>query len=377
MSFAKKVRGFWISCQQELFPWVEDMLGPVEGRYKKLVLALEMICVERFLPSVPDRMPGRPLKHRATLARAFLAKMVLNVATTRALVERVRSDPTLRRLCGWQRVCDVPSEATFSRAFKEFAEAALPAHLHETLIEQGYKEQLVGHISRDATAIEAREKPVRKKKEPERPKRKRGRPCKGEEPPRQPGRLERQRTMSTEAMLQELPKACTVGVKQNAKGFRQKWTGYKLHMDVADGGVPISCIVSSASLHDSQAAIPLATMTAQRVLNLYDLMDSAYDAEQIHAHSAHLGHVPIIDPNPRRNGKAARIRERKAQRAAGFVPPERARYRERSTAERAFGRLKDEYGGRHVRVRGHKKVTCHLMFGVLALTVDQLLRLLH
>ena len=61
MSFAKKVRGFWISCQQELFPWVEDMLGPVEGRYKKLVLALEMICVERFLPSVPDRMPGRPL----------------------------------------------------------------------------------------------------------------------------------------------------------------------------------------------------------------------------------------------------------------------------------------------------------------------------
>ena len=98
MSFAKKVRGFWISCQQELFPWVEDMLGLVEGRYKKLVLALEMICVERFLPSVPDRMPGRPLKHRATLARAFLAKMVLNVATTRALVERVRSDPTLRCL---------------------------------------------------------------------------------------------------------------------------------------------------------------------------------------------------------------------------------------------------------------------------------------
>ncbi len=30
-----------------------------------------------------------------------------------------------------------------------------------------------------------------------------------------------------------------------------------------------------------------------------------------------------------------------------------------------------------VRVRGHQKVTCPLMFGVLALTVDQLLRLLH
>ena len=27
-----------------------------------------------------------------------------------------------------------------------------------------------------------------------------------------------------------------------------------------------------------------------------------------------------------------------------------------------------------VRVRGHSKVLCHLMFGILALTVDQLLR---
>ena len=86
--------------------------------------------------------------------------------------------------------------------------------------------------------------------------------------------LERQRTMGVE----ELPKQCTVGVKQNAKGFRQKWTGYTLHMDVADGGIPISCIFSSASLHDSQAAIPLMTMTAQRMQHLCELMDSAYDA---------------------------------------------------------------------------------------------------
>jgi hypothetical protein len=42
---------------------------------------------------------------------------------------------------------------------------------------------------------------------------------------------------------------------------------------------------------------------------------------------------------------------------------------------RINGRLKDDFGGRHVRVRGHAKVFCHLMFGVLALTVDQLIRL--
>ena len=103
-------------------------------------------------------------------------------------------------------------------------------------------------------------------------------------------------------------------------------------------------------------------------------MDSAYDAKQIREHSAEMGHVPIIDVNPRRKGAKHR-RENKAQREANFVPPERVRYRERSNVERVFGRLKDEFGGRHVRVRGHQKVTCHLMFGVLALTLDQLLRL--
>ena len=69
--------------------------------------------------------------------------------------------------------------------------------------------------------------------------------------------------------------------------------------------------------------------------------------------------------------------EAQAQRAAGHLYPETLRYRERSTVERVNGRLKDEFGARHVRVRGHSKVLCHLMFGVLALTVDQILRLLN
>ena len=60
---------------------------------------------------------GRPLEDRAGLARAFLAKAVLDIATTRGLVERLRSEATLRRLCGWEAAGLVSSEATFSRAF--------------------------------------------------------------------------------------------------------------------------------------------------------------------------------------------------------------------------------------------------------------------
>src|ERR1700747_1993619 len=90
---------------------------------------------------------------------------------------------------------------------------------------------------------------------------------------KEPRRLERQTSMSLAAMLADLPKHCTVGTKRNAKGHTTSWIGYKLHLDVADGDIPISSLLTSASLHDSQAAIPLATITAGRVINLYDLMD--------------------------------------------------------------------------------------------------------
>lgn len=75
-------------------------------------------------------------------------------------------------------------------------------------------------------------------------------------------------------------------------------------------------------------------MMRQRVTNCYDLMDSAYDAKEIRAHSSELKHVPLTDTNPR-NRKADYGRERQAQYNAGFTLPERVR----STAVRAFGRL--------------------------------------
>ncbi len=80
--------------------------------------------------------------------------------------------------------------------------------------------------------------------------------------------------------LAELPNACTVGTKCNAKGHQQSWVGYKLPLDVIDGGLPVSAVLTSAPVRDSQVAIPLAIMTAARVDSLYDLMDSAYDAKR-------------------------------------------------------------------------------------------------
>ena len=141
--------------------------------------------------------------------------------------------------------------------------------------------------------------------------------------------------------------------------------------------MPVSAVLTSAPVHDSQVAIPLATTTAGRVASLHDLMDAAHDAKEIREKSEGLGHVPVIDVNPRRDTglKEELKREARALRTCGLVMPESVRCRIRSGVGRTNARLKDGFGGRHVRVRGHAKVFNHLMLGVLALTVDQLMRL--
>lgn len=123
--------------------------------------------------------------------------------------------------------------------------------------------------------------------------RKRGRPKGGEALKlKELTRLEKQKTMSLDDMVMDLPKVCDIGAKQNAKELLICWKDYKFHIDTADGQIPNSCLLTSASLDDSQVAIPLALMTKQCVTNLYDVMDAAYDSEIIREHSKQLGHVP-------------------------------------------------------------------------------------
>jgi len=383
MSLKDTLSSYWLHIQEELLPWLNDTsCGPLNEHHKQLVSVLGMARIEALLPGWKE-LPGRPLSERAALARAFVAKAVFNMPTTRLLIDMLSADKTLRRLCGWQRAGEVPSEATFSRAFAEFAASALPSRLHEALIRVTHADRLVGHISRDSTAIEAREKPMKPNQPATAPKRKRGRPRKEEiRPPPPLSRIERQldmaqRGLSAAAMLADLARHCDVGAKRNAKGHQETWIGYKLHIDTADGGIPISCVLTAASVHDSQVAIPLATITATRVTNLYDLMDSAYDAEAIKQHSRDLEHVPIIDVNPRATPglKQELADEAKRQRRVGHRMAEQVRYGERSTAERVNAGLKDNHGGRTVRVKGPEKAMCHLMFGVLSFTVLQLVRL--
>jgi transposase len=92
------------------------------------------------------------------MAAAFLAKAIYGLDTTRQLIDRLQKDRQLRCVCGWNTVQEIPHESTFSRAFAEFAQAELPQRLHQALIERTQGDRLIGHISRDSTAIEARER---------------------------------------------------------------------------------------------------------------------------------------------------------------------------------------------------------------------------
>lgn len=363
----------WLTgrIQKDLFPYAEECFNdPLTKKQKKLITILEIVEVERYARSAKYQWMGRKLSDRCAIARAFVAKAVYNLGATRMLIETLNTAPNVRRICGFEKRGDIPSESTFSRAFGEFAESELGDKVHEALVKTQLSEQLIGHIARDATAIEGREKPVKKAKPPKEtatvPK-KRGRPKKGEvrEDKPEEKRMLRQVNQAPAEGLSDIPTACDVGAKKNAKGYKQSWVGYKLHLDTSDCGLPMAAVLTSASLHDSQVAIPMMKLTTERADYLYDLMDSAYDAAPIYQVSRTLGHVPIIDKNPRRKKDVVPM-----------PPAEAARYNERSAAERANARLKEEFGGRNVMVRGYKKVKLHLMFGVIALFADQLLKLL-
>ena len=355
------ISSMWSGIQSSLFPYLEEVLGPLTELHQKIAATLEVVRVDEKISG--EYCYGRPESNRKALARAFVAKAVSNAPTTSDFRERILSDPNLRRICGWEERRKVPSEATFSRAFHEFAESGLAERVHQALIEHTLAGHLFGHISQDSTEIDGREKPQKKPKPVEKPKKKRGRPRTGEVRVPEPTRIERQMTMTVDEMLAELPTACDRGTKRNSEGYFVSWNGFKLHIDVADGQIPISCVLTSASVHDSQVSIPLTATTYKRVQTLYELKDSAYDCIHIADFSRSLGHVPIIDPNSR--GGAERE----------LAPAEKTRYRERTAAERVNARLKDEFGGRMVRVKGAAKVMAHLMFGILALTADQILRM--
>ena len=322
---------------------------------------------------------GPPERSRVALAQAFVAKAVLGFEQTTQLRSRLAVDTVLRRLLGFELNRPLPSEATFSRAFAGFARTGLAAKAHEALIRQHLGATVIGHIARDSTAIHARERAqysaaetaalnASKAAKADKVAKRRGRPPAGSsktDKAKPRSRIPVQLLQTPGQALAELPQLCNKGKKRNAQGNFNTWVGYKLHLDVACCGVPITAALTSASVYDNQVSVPLARLSAQRVTSLYTLMDAAYDSEALRQLERELGHVPIVAINSR--GRAH--------------PPtldaaEKKRFGERTVVERINSRLKDGFGCGSTWVKGHAKVLCHTTFAVLAVSVDALMRLM-
>ena len=379
-----KISKIWyriINLEQSLFPMLkkELSLGELSSKEEKLIKILDFAQIEEHINSVKITNPP---KDREEMARAFVAKSVYNIQTTRELIYRLRTDRTLRLICGWRNREDIPSESKFSRAFKEFSEKEIAQKAQDKFVKEYLSDTLFLYNATDSTKIPLREKVEKVEKEPK-PKVRRGRPKKGEErEAKKPTILEQQKEMqSTKEMLEPISTDCGVGVKQNSKGNREVWIGGKLHLSVVDGDIPISAIYSGANVHDSSLALPLIQETSEKVDYLYDLQDAGYDSDIIRKFSIKNNHIPLIDINPKNSKKLkekialAKEEKKKFEEINMPISSNTHHYNQRSMVERVNKYLKDDFGCDKIYYQGANKVASVLAFGILSICIHQNLKL--
>ena len=371
-----------LNLESSLFPALQEelRLKELSSKEQRLIKVLDFAEIEKHITVVTKTNPP---KDREQIARAFIAKSVYNFQTARDLIDRLHTDRTLRVLCGWRHSTDIPSEATFSRAFKELSDMKIAEKTHEKFVKEYLSEKLFFYNATDATKIPLREKSVKQEKV-EKVKHKRGRPKKGEtREPIKPKILEQQLEMLTvEEMLALVSRECGVGIKQSSKGNREVWIGGSLHISAVDGDIPITAFYSGANVHDSSVALPLIQETSKRVNYMYDLQDAGYDADIIREFSKKHNHVPIIDINPK-NSKELKAKieliehEQKMFKYLNqHLNSDVQHYNQRSMIERVNKYLKDDFGCNKIYYQGADKVASVLAFGILSVCIHQSLKML-
>jgi len=89
--------GTWINRQRSLLPGLDEELDPLTTKLEHLIIILDTLGLEAFV-APPSRGRGRPPDDRPAIARSFVAKAVLTIPTTSALIERLQIDRALRRI---------------------------------------------------------------------------------------------------------------------------------------------------------------------------------------------------------------------------------------------------------------------------------------
>jgi transposase len=342
----------------KLQPFCEETLTKEQLEFYKELKVIEN--AKRFVDK--DQHMGRPAYPMFCFRRAFLALHKFRLTTVEDLRKKLTSDTNLRLICGFSKV---PSLSTFCRRIDILSSADESEQIHEALVTKNLKGKIILHINRDSTAIETRERATNSKRSitvGKTKKYKRGRPKKGEVRKQEMKPVEKQVYQSARFALARLPNKCQWGGKKNSQGNTYYWKGRKLHLDVTDTGIPVTAVITGAGVHDSQVAIPMEKITAQRCSFCYSLMDAGYYCATIDSFIKSEGRIPIIEPKRNRNGE---IKE--------LDPAKRFRYRIRTTVERSNANLKDWLIPTKLCVRKTKNIDFILKNAVVLLTAQRLL----
>lgn len=151
---------YWKQVIEKLHPLLETSLD-LSPQLRQVTQIFELVRIEEHVSAPIEGVVGRKQIDRRPIARAFLAKAVMNLPTTRQLFEILKQSLSFRHVCGME---EVPSEATFSRAFAEFAKKNLGNQVHLAMMDKFVGKNVVMHCSHDTTAVEAREKAIKKEK---------------------------------------------------------------------------------------------------------------------------------------------------------------------------------------------------------------------
>lgn len=253
---------------------------------------------------------------------ALVVRIVERIPTIKDLVKRLRHDFIFHLDCGFLFSDRIPSEASFSRFTKKLSESNALENVQETLLLQAIQEGFLTDdvVSIDATHFESRDQATPQEKKPKAEPKKRGRKPKVEQEAFQKEKEERenqkniyektiedQLDVSLETLRTEIPLRPNWGIKKNSEGKNTFWFGFKAHLAVGTKSQYIlQSLMSSASLNDGKAAIPLLKGIQERLSSLkiqYGTLDAGYDYEAIYTQLHRMKAKAIIAYNKRNEGE--------------------------------------------------------------------------
>ena len=267
-----------------------------------------------------------------TLWRCFIAKHVLGLDSTEAMIRTLVNNPWVANACGIPWPNDIPHKSTFSRFFARMAKRDMLSKVKDVfrrLVRQHYA-TLPGFgelVAIDSTSLK--------------------------------GWTNGGKTRKSD------PEAGW-SIKRGTQGAKEFTFGWKLHLLVdCESEMPIAANVSPGNVHDAKKATSVlreARFTQRTFRPRFFMADKGYSGRPLYRHiRQQYGAEPIIQVNPGHRKLMAQI---------GMwenTETWKTLYKQRQSVERAFSRLKGQRSLNNITVRRKQKVTLHCYLALITM----------